>query len=140
MVRQTDARPPRADAGRRLESAAGRRLLGPYREPALGEPARASGWPLQRRRQLSRRRLPREHAGSSRFELKDEDASVQRASDRFRHLGFRVSRAAIEPTDEVLAKMRRRLRRLALDGDIEKLRRSIASYRGLWAFDGSAGG
>ncbi len=72
------------------------------------------------------------------LELKDPNADVHRAAGRFRYLGFRVSRAAIAPGDEVLAKMRRRLRRLALDGDIEKLRRSIASYRGLWAFDGSA--
>ena len=74
-----------------------------------------------------------------RLELKDPSAQVQAATQRFRYLGQRVSRAGIDPTPEALARMRRRLRSLVLHGSLATIERSIASYRGLIGMTGPAG-
>ncbi len=69
--------------------------------------------------------------------LKHPDASVRSTNQRFRYLGYRVSRPGIDPTSEVLIRMRRRLRSLVLAGQADKLYRSLASYKGLLGFSSS---
>ncbi len=63
--------------------------------------------------------------------LKHPGAPVRPTTGRFTYLGLRVSRGGMDPRRETLARMRRRVGHLAQTGQIEKLRRSLASYRGL---------
>jgi len=69
-------------------------------------------------------------ARERRLELKRPDAPVRSTQERFRYLGFSVSRAGIGPTPEALARVRRRLRERALQGDAEGVARSIAAFSG----------
>ena len=68
--------------------------------------------------------------------LKRPDAPVRETTARLTYLGHRVGRAGADPTPQVVTRMRRRLRDLALRGRLPTLRRSIASYRGLLGVTG----
>ena len=70
--------------------------------------------------------------------LKHPKAPVRSTQGRFRYLGWRVSRAGVDPSLAALTRMRRTLRAHALAGREETLLRSIASYRGLLWLPGSA--
>ena len=70
-------------------------------------------------------------ARERRLRWKHPDAPVRPTDGHFRYLGFRISRAGVDPSREALTKMRRRLRGHLVAGREERLVRSLASYRGL---------
>lgn len=67
-----------------------------------------------------------------RLHLKRTDARPKDAAGRFRLLGFRVSRAGLAPTREAMKRMQQKVQHKVLHGDGEAVRRSLASYRGLF--------
>ncbi len=73
-------------------------------------------------------------AGERRLRFKAPAARPRSTGGRFTYLGYRVSRAGIEPTREVIARMRRRLSAVVRDRSRETVERSVASYMGLLKF------
>ncbi len=73
-------------------------------------------------------------ATERRLALKRPRTEPKSTRGRFTYLGYRVSRAGIRPADAMLAKMRRRMTELMLEGDAESIERSVASYRGVVRF------
>lgn len=71
--------------------------------------------------------------------LKEPRAAVRPTRGRFRYLGFRIGRGGIEPTPEALARMRRRIAEVVVEGDRERVERSVASYLGMLRLPGGAG-
>ncbi|MCP3961546.1 MAG: hypothetical protein GY719_27205 [bacterium] len=49
----------------------------------------------------------------------------------FIYLGHRVTRAGARATDDILRRMQGRVTEVVLRGDVERIERSVASYRGL---------
>jgi hypothetical protein len=74
-----------------------------------------------------------------RLRLKEPRAAVRPTRGRFRYLGYRVSRGGIEPTPEALARMRRRIAEVVVEGDRERVERSVASYLGMLRLPGGTG-
>jgi len=66
--------------------------------------------------------------------LKRPNAAVRRTTAPFTYLGYRVTQAGIRPTSKFLQRMQARVMELVLQGDIDKLERSVASCRGLLTF------
>ncbi len=70
-----------------------------------------------------------------RLQLKHPNATPKdAAAGRFDFLGFRVSRAGLAPTRAAMKRMQQKVRDKVLHGDAASVRRSLASYRGLFAF------
>ncbi len=69
-----------------------------------------------------------------RLALKDPRAEPRSTRRSFTYLGYRVSPAGIRPTREVLKRIERRITDLVLQGDVERIERSVASYRGVVNF------
>jgi hypothetical protein len=66
-----------------------------------------------------------------RLRFKHPHVSPKSTKACFTYLGYRVSRAGIEPHAAMLRRMQRRVTERVLHGDTEAVERSIASYRGL---------
>ncbi len=73
-------------------------------------------------------------AAERRLRLKKPEAAPRSTRGRFTYLGYRVSRAGIRPAEAMLARMRQRMTELLLEGDVETIERSVASYRGVVRF------
>jgi len=77
-------------------------------------------------------------AAERHLRLKQPAAQPRASTERFRYLGYRVSRAGARPTRQLLDRMQRRTAELMLHGDAEEIERSVASYRGVWSFVSTA--
>ena len=78
-------------------------------------------------------------AAERRLRFKRPNARPRATRGRFTYLGYRVSRAGVRPTDAMLQRMRQRMAALLLTGDVEKIERSVASYRGVVGFASLSG-
>ena len=87
---------------------------------------------LERAREQVKRWLHTER----RLVLKKPDAPVRSTADHFVYLGHRVTRSGIEPGPRILRRMKIRLHEILLTGDVAKLERSLASYRGIAGLSG----
>ncbi len=85
---------------------------------------------LTEAREAARRWL----ASQRRLKLKDPEAQPRSTAGRFTYLGYRVSRSGIRPTKTMLERLRHRITELVLSGDVERIERSVASYRGVVRF------
>ncbi len=72
-----------------------------------------------------------------RLRLKVPGAEPRSSKGSFTYLGYRVSRAGVRPTREVLRRMQRRVAEVVLLGDRQRVERSVASYLGVLDFVGS---
>ncbi len=66
--------------------------------------------------------------------LKHPAARPRSTGGRFSYLGYRVSRSGIRPARAMLPRIRQRISKLVLSGDVERIERSVASYRGVVHF------
>ena len=69
-----------------------------------------------------------------RLQLKHPGAQPKSTVGRFTYLGYRVSRSGIRPAKAMLVRLRQRIAELVLAGDLERIERSVASYRGVVRF------
>ena len=73
-------------------------------------------------------------ATERRLRLKNPQTMPKATRGRFTYLGYRVSPAGIQPSRTMLERMRQRMTALVLAGDVERIERSVASYRGVVRF------
>ncbi len=66
-----------------------------------------------------------------RLRLKKPNAAVRSTARRQLYLGHLVDRRGIEPAPAAHRRARQRIGELLARGDVERLERSLASYRGL---------
>lgn len=66
--------------------------------------------------------------------LKHPRAPVRSTKGRFTYLGYRVSRAGVGPSNQMLRRLEHRVTEQLLHGDAESLESCLASYRGVVAF------
>ncbi len=71
-----------------------------------------------------------------RLRLKHPSSEPRSTRRRFTYLGFRVSRAGLSPTRDLLRRLQRRVAQVVLHGDSERIARSIAAYQGIFTFPG----
>jgi hypothetical protein len=69
-----------------------------------------------------------------RLRLKHPSAPVRSALSRFRYLGYQLTRAGIDPTADLLRRMRQKVGAALLATEDGKVERSLASYGGVLGF------